>query len=50
MPINMAPVVSPLKYEISEKIRERIAAINNSLSVTVNFLNIMKLLLNGEIY
>ena len=41
MPINMAAFASPLKYKISEKISERKAAINNNLSVTVNFLNII---------
>jgi hypothetical protein len=43
IPINMADVVSPLKYNISEKIRERNAEINNSLSAVVNFLNIIVL-------
>ena len=38
-PINMAEFASPLKYNISEKISERKAAINNNLSVVVNFLN-----------
>ena len=37
IPINMAAVDSPLKYNISEKISERKAAINNNLSVGVNF-------------
>jgi hypothetical protein len=40
IPINMAEVVSPLKYNISEKISDRKAAINSSMSVAVNFLNI----------
>lgn len=40
MPINMAAVVSPLKYIISEKMSERNAAMNNNLSVVENFLNI----------
>jgi len=39
MPTNMAAFTSPLKYNISEKISERKAAINNNLSVVVNFLN-----------
>jgi hypothetical protein len=39
MPIKMAALTSPLKYNISEKISERKAAINNNLSVVVNFLN-----------
>jgi hypothetical protein len=41
MPINMAALTSPLKYNISEKISERNAAINNNLSVVVNLLNMM---------
>ena len=44
IPINMAAFTSPLKYNISEKISERNAAINNNLSVIVNFLNIMSLI------
>jgi len=44
MPINMAAVASPLKYNISEKISDRNAAINNNLSVAVNFLNMMLLI------
>lgn len=44
MPINMAAFASPLKYNTSEKIRERNAAINNNLSVIVNLLNIMLLI------
>jgi len=40
MPINIAAFCSPLKYKISENIRERNAEINNNLSVIVNFLNI----------
>ena len=44
MPINMAAFVSPLKYNISEKISERNAAINNNLSVVVNFLNMIFLI------
>ena len=42
-PINMAAVASPLKYSISEKMSERNAEINNSLSVVVNFCNMMLL-------
>jgi len=41
MPMNMAAVTSPLKYNISEKISDKKAAINNNLSVVVNFLNII---------
>ena len=41
IPINMAAFTSPLKYNISEKMSERKAAINNNLSVKVNFLNII---------
>lgn len=41
----MASIGSPLKYIISEKIRERNAAINNNLSVVVNFLS-MTLFIN----
>jgi hypothetical protein len=48
IPINIAAFGSPLKYNISEKISERNAAINNSLSVAVNFLNMMVLILNYE--
>ena len=44
MPINMAAVASPLKYNISEKISERKAEINNNLSVNVNFVNIILVL------
>jgi hypothetical protein len=44
IPINIAAFGSPLKYNISEKISERNAAINNSLSVAVNFLNMMVLI------
>jgi hypothetical protein len=40
-PINIAALVSPLKYKISEKIRDRKAAINNKISVIVNFLFII---------
>ena len=41
MPINMAAVASPLKYNISENISERKAEMNNNLSVIVNFVNII---------
>lgn len=44
MPINMAAFASPLKYNTSEKIRERNAEINNNLSVIVNLLNIVLLI------
>ena len=44
MPINIAAFASPLKYNISEKISERNAAINNNLSVVVNFLNMILLI------
>jgi hypothetical protein len=44
MPTNIASLASPLKYNISEKISERNAAINNNLSVVVNFLNMMLLI------
>jgi hypothetical protein len=40
MPMKMAASFSPLKYSISEKIRERKAEMNNKISVNVNFLNI----------
>jgi hypothetical protein len=43
IPMNMAAVVSPLKYNTSEKISERKAEINNNLSVVVNLLNIVEL-------
>jgi hypothetical protein len=43
MPIKIAALASPLKYNISEKISERNAAINNNLSVVVNILNMMLL-------
>ncbi len=39
IPINIAEFTSPMKYNISEKISERKAAINNNLSAVVNFLN-----------
>lgn len=41
MPINIAAVASPLKYKISENIRERNAAISNRMSVIVNLLNMI---------
>jgi hypothetical protein len=44
IPINMAAVASPLKYNISEKMSDRNAATNNNLSVNVNFLNMVLLL------
>jgi len=44
-PMNIAALISSLKYRISEKISERNAAINNNLSVIVNFLNIILLIL-----
>ena len=44
IPMNMAEFTSPLKYNISEKISERKAAINNNLSVVVNFLNMISLI------
>ena len=40
-PINIAACDSPLKYNISEKIKERKAEMNNNLSVGVNFLNMI---------
>jgi hypothetical protein len=48
IPINIAAFTSPLKYNISEKISERKAEINNSISVDVNFLNIRFFILNSE--
>jgi hypothetical protein len=41
MPMKMAAYFSPLKYNTSEKIKERKADINNSLSVIENFLNMV---------
>lgn len=41
MPRKIAAVASPLKYKASEKTSERNAAINSSLSVIVNFLNMV---------
>ncbi len=38
MPTKIAAFASPLKYNISEKISERKAAIKNILSAVVNFL------------
>ena len=46
IPINMAEFTSPSKYNISEKISERNAAINNSLSAVVNFVNMILLIFN----
>lgn len=46
MPINIAEVASPLKYNISEKISERNAEINNNLSVIVNLLSMTLLIFN----
>lgn len=43
IPINIAALTSPLKYNISEKISDRKAATNNKMSVAVNFLNIIEL-------
>ena len=43
IPTNMAELTSPLKYNTSEKIRDKNAAINNNKSVVVNFLNIISL-------
>jgi hypothetical protein len=40
-PTNMASIVSPLKYKISEKMSERKAEIKNNLSPVVNFVNIV---------
>jgi hypothetical protein len=40
-PRNIAAVASPLKYNASEKMRERNAEINSNLSVIVNFLNMI---------
>jgi hypothetical protein len=37
--MKIAAFSSPLKYNISEKIRELKAAINNNMSVIVNFFN-----------
>ena len=39
-PIKIAAFASPLKYNISEKMSERNAEINNNLSVMVNLVNI----------
>ena len=41
IPINMAAIASPLKYNISEKTSERKAEINKNLSIVVNFVNII---------
>ncbi len=40
IPINVASDLYPLKYKVSENIKDKKAAINKSLSVEVNFLNI----------
>ena len=45
MPIKMAAFTSPLKYNISENMRERNAAENNKISATPNFLNMSILFL-----
>lgn len=45
IPINMAALVSPLKYSISEKISDIIEAAKNKISVVVNFLNMVLLIL-----
>jgi hypothetical protein len=37
--MNIAAFASPLKYNTSEKIRERKAAMNNNISVVENFFN-----------
>lgn len=46
-PMKIAAIASPLKYNISEKIRELKAETNNNMSVIVNFfkasLNIFKI-------
>ena len=44
-PMKMAASASPLKYNTSEKMSERKAEINKSISVIVNFLNIVFLIL-----
>lgn len=41
MPMKVAASFSPLKYKYSENTNESNADINNNLSVTVNFLNII---------
>lgn len=41
IPMKMAAVDSPLKYNTSEKMSDRNAEINNSLSVIVNLLNML---------
>jgi hypothetical protein len=40
MPMNIAAFASPLKYKISEKIRDMKADMKSNISVSVNFLNI----------
>jgi hypothetical protein len=49
IPMNMAALASPLKYKISEKISERKAAINISLSVNVNLLNMIFTIFNFKL-
>ncbi len=44
IPIKIAAVDSPLKYNISEKTSERSEAVNNNLSVIVNFLSMLLLI------
>ena len=41
IPMKIAEFTSPLKNNISEKISERNAEINNNLSVVVNFCNMI---------
>jgi hypothetical protein len=51
IPIKMPASLSPLNQSISEKIRDKNAAINISMSVGVNFLNMVNyFLLNINIY
>ncbi len=50
MPTKIAAFASPLKYNVSEKIRERKAAINSNLSDVVNFLNMILLRLKFCIF
>lgn len=44
--MNVASALNPLKYKVSEKINDNKAAINNSLSDVVNFLNMSFFFLN----
>lgn len=46
-PRNKAEVVSPLKYNTSEKTSESMAERNNNLSVIVNFLTLNIIFLKG---